>query len=76
MSQSKFLDNFKNALELPHEKLVTLDDTFKDLDEWDSLAALSLVAMLDEEYEVGLESEDLDQFMTVEDLYLFVKSKL
>ena len=32
--------------------------------------------MLDEEYEVELESEDLDALSTVEDLYLFVKSKL
>ena len=76
MNQKKFLDNFKEALELEHERLVTLNDTFKELDEWDSLASLSLIAMLDEEYEVELESEDLDKFTTVEELYLFVKSKL
>jgi len=76
MNQNKFLDNFKEALELQHERLVTLNDTFKELDEWDSLASLSLIAMLDEEYEVELESEDLDKLTTVEELYLFVKSKL
>ena len=76
MNQKKFLDNFKEALELEHERLVTLNDTFKELDEWDSLASLSLIAMLDEEYEVELESEDLDKLTTVEELYLFVKSKL
>ena len=75
MNQNKFLDNFKEALELESENEISLADSFKDLDEWDSLARLSLIAMLDEEYEVELESEDFDKLNTLEDLYLFVKSK-
>ena len=75
MNQDEFLEYFKEALELQPESKIALADNFKDLDEWDSLAQLSLTAMLDEVYEVELESEDLDKFNSVEDLYLFVKSK-
>ena len=76
MNQNDFLHNLKEALELQHERLLTLNDSFKELDEWDSLSSLSLIAMLDEEYEVELEGEDLDSLNTVGDLYFFVKSKL
>ena len=75
MTQNEFFNHFKEALELGSENEISLTDSFKELDEWDSLAQLSLTAMLDEEYEVELESEDLDKLNTVEDLYLFVKSR-
>ena len=75
MTQIEFLNHFKEALELGSENEISFTDSFKELDEWDSLAQLSLTAMLDEEYEVELESEVLDKLNTLEDLYLFVKSR-
>ena len=75
MNQNEFLDLFKEALELESENEISLTDSFKELDEWDSLAQLSLTAMLDEEYDVELESEALDKLNTVGDLFQFVKSK-
>jgi len=75
MNQNEFLNHFKDALEVEAENEINLADSFKELDEWDSLARLSLIAMLDEEYDVELESEDFDKLNTLEDLYLFVKSK-
>ena len=75
MNQNEFLNHFREALELESQSEVKMGVAFKGLEEWDSLALLSLIAMLDEEYEVELESEDFDNLNTVEDLYLFVKSK-
>ena len=75
MNQNEFLNQFKEALELESEIEINLSDSFKELDEWDSLAQLSLTAMLDEEYDVELESDDLAKLDTVEDLFLFVKSR-
>lgn len=75
MNQNEFLNHFTEALELESQSEVSMGFAFKGLEEWDSLARLSLIAMLDEEYEVELESEDFDKLNTVEDLYLFVKSK-
>jgi len=76
INQKQFLKNFKEALELEIENEIQLVDNFKKFNEWDSLAQLSLVAMIDEEYKVELKSEDLDKLNTVEELYLFVMSKL
>ena len=75
MNQNEFIIHFKEALELEGGIEVRFSDTFKELEEWDSLARLSLIAMLDEEYEVELESEDFDKLNTVQDLFLYVKSK-
>ena len=76
MNQDKFIKNIVEAFELESRNDIEMSQEFKQLDEWDSLASLSLIAMLDEEYDVELESQDLDRLSTVEDLYLFVKSKL
>lgn len=42
---------------------------FRELEEWDSLMALSIIAMVDEEYEVKLKGDDIRNSITIEDLY-------
>ena len=48
---------------------------FKALDEWSSLTALSIIAMVDEEYDVTLKGDDMRSAVTIEDLFNIVKSK-
>lgn len=48
---------------------------FKNNDEWNSLLALSIIAMVDEEYGVIITSDEIKQAKTIEDLYMIVKSK-
>ncbi|MBR1850478.1 MAG: acyl carrier protein [Bacteroidales bacterium] len=47
---------------------------FKKIDEYRSLVALSILAMIDEEFDVQLRSDDMRSASTVEDLYNKVKS--
>ena len=49
---------------------------FHDLEEWSSLIGLSVIAMVDEEFEVALKGDDVKNASTVEDLYKVVVSKL
>ena len=49
---------------------------FKELDEWSSLIALTLIAMIDEEYDVTMTGEDIRDATTIEDLFTIIgKSK-
>lgn len=48
---------------------------FHDLDEWSSLIGLSVIAMVDEEFEVALNANDMISSVTIEDLYNKVISK-
>lgn len=55
---------------------ITATTEFHNLDEWSSLVALSIIAMVDEEFNVTLKGEDIRSSVTVEDLYNKVKSRL
>jgi acyl carrier protein len=55
---------------------ITATTVFHDLDEWSSLIGLSLIAMVDEEFDVALKGDDVKNSVTVEDLYNRVISKL
>ena len=48
---------------------------FKDLDEWSSLIALSVIAMVDEEYNITIKGDDIRNSDTIEDLFNAVKAK-
>lgn len=48
---------------------------FKELDEWSSLAALSLIAFADEEFGVELTGENIRTAKTIEDLYLLMNKR-
>jgi acyl carrier protein len=47
---------------------------FKELDEWSSLMALAIIAMVDDLYHVRLKGIDIRQSVTVEDLFIKVSS--
>jgi acyl carrier protein len=55
---------------------ITATTAFHDLDEWSSLIGLSVIAMVDEEFDVALKGDDVRTSVTVEDLYNKVIAKL
>jgi len=75
MELQEFITNFANQFEETDPSVFTKDTIFKDLDEWSSLLALSIIAMVDEEYEVTLKGDDISNSNTIEDLFNLVKSR-
>lgn len=75
MSIQDFLKNFASQFDETDASLFTPSTVFKDLDEWSSLMALSIIAMADEEYSVKLKGDDIRNAITIEDLYNVVKSR-
>lgn len=75
MELQDFIDNFAAQFDDTDASEIKADTVFKDLDEWSSLMALSIIAMADEEYEVTLKGDDIKNANTVEDLFNTVKSK-
>lgn len=55
---------------------IQANTNFRDLDEWSSLIGLSVIAMVDEEFEIALKGDDVKNSVTVEDLYNKVIAKL
>ena len=48
---------------------------FHELDEYSSLIALSIIGMVDEEYGVTLNANEMSAAVTIEDLFNTVKAK-
>lgn len=75
MELNEFVANFANQFDETDPSEITATTNFHDLEEWSSLTALSIIAMVDEEYDVTLKGDDIKNAQTVEDLYNTVKSK-
>lgn len=54
------------------ESDINMKDKFRDYDEWDSLSALSFLAMLNDEYEVVIPRRVFDDMTTLEDVFNYV----
>ena len=75
MELKDFIENFAAQFDDTDASEIKAETVFKELDEWSSLIALSIIAMVDEEYDVTLKGEDIRVSNTVEDLYNLVKSR-
>ena len=75
MELKDFIENFAQQFDDTDASEIKAETVFKELDEWSSLIALSVIAMVDEEYEVTLKGEDIRNSITVEDLFNAVKAK-
>lgn len=76
MEITAFLQNFADMLDDTDAALIAESTIFRDLDEWDSLTALSLIAMVDDEYSIKLTGDDIKSSVTIKDLFEKVSSKL
>jgi len=76
MTLDKFIELFCEELEDTNPDKIDINTDFKNIEEWDSLAALSIIAMIDEEFEVLVTGSDLMKSTTIEDLYKLIESKL
>jgi acyl carrier protein len=74
MSLSTFIHNFQNQLE--DQQQIQADTEFKKLKSWDSMSALLVITMIDDEYGVGVSGDDIRKVNTVEELYNNVLGKI
>ena len=72
--EDQFINDLKEALGID-DTAVQLSDNFRDLDGWDSLGHLSLIAMLDEKYNTIIESGKLKELKSVQDILDEIKNQ-
>jgi len=76
MNLEQFIENFADLFDETAPDTINATTQFKDLEEWSSLVALSVIAMIDEEYDVEFRGDDIRNSTTVEDLYNIVLSRV
>lgn len=67
-----FIKKIEDVFEKPSGS-IKQNDNFREYQEWDSLALLSLMAMLDDEYNVTIHRDDFQKINTIEEMYNYIK---
>ena len=75
MNINDFIENFAAQFDETDASVFTPETVFHELDEYSSLIALSLIALVDEEYDVTLKGDDTRSAVTIQDLFNIVQSK-
>jgi acyl carrier protein len=72
--ETKFLEMITDVFEI-EDKTLTMTDTFRDYDEWDSLARLSLISEIDDVYDIIIEDEVFKTLLSLNDLYVEIQKR-
>lgn len=76
MELNEFVEKFAEQFDDTDPSEIKAETRFRDIDEWSSLVGLSVIAMVDEEFNVLLKGEDMRQANTPAELFEIVKSKM
>jgi len=76
MEIKNFIRNFADQFDGIEVEAITAETVFKELDDWSSIVALSVMAMVDEEYDVVLRGDDIRNANTIGNLFEIVNSKM
>lgn len=68
MDTTEFIKKFAEALDMEDSSTLNVTTDFRDLEEWDSLAYLNIIAMLDEEYNTQIENATFKHLRTIGDI--------
>jgi acyl carrier protein len=72
MNREDILKQIEEVLEM-NEGTLSMDANLADVDEYDSMAKLSLIVMADDEFSKKLTAEQLNDFKTVSDIVNFLE---
>lgn len=75
MELKEFIENFAEQFDDTDASEIQADTEYRELDEWTSLTALSIIAMIDEKYDVQLKADEMRKTQTIQELFDLVKSK-
>ena len=64
MDVQNFIEKFAEAIDVDANEL-TAETEFRNLDEWNSVAYISVIAMMDEEYDIQIEMPTFKTLKTV-----------
>lgn len=76
MDINEFIANFADQFDDVLPESLTPETVFHELDEYSSIVALSIIAMVDEEYGVALTGNEMKAAVTIQDLFNTVQARL
>ena len=74
MTIEEFVEKVQDELQDTPAEQITADTNYKELDEWGSLTSLSLISMIEEEYDKLITGADVRARNSVRELWEYVES--
>ena len=75
MTLKAFINQFSHVFEETDVTKINFDDSYLDLDEWDSMTALAVMAHFDEEFDLKIEPGVLFKCNSFKELYDLLYNK-
>lgn len=75
MEIKDFIANFADQFDDTDASFFTPETKFRELEEWSSLTALSVMSMVDDEYDIQLTASEMREAHTIQDLFNIISSR-
>lgn len=75
MTLEEFVNRFAEEFDDTPKELFKAETRYRELDEWSSLSGLSIISMVDDEFDKQITGSDLRKAETIKDLYEIIKNK-
>lgn len=75
MEINEFIEKFAEIFDDTEVSSLTPETYFKELDEYSSLTALSIIAFADENFDVEISGKEIRNTDTIQDLYDLIVNK-
>ncbi len=69
MEMKEFIEKFAEAVDVDDPTTLTPEMSFRELEEWNSMAVMMLIAMYEEEFRKEIFTADIRKCDTIKDLY-------
>ena len=73
MNVQDFIEKFAEAIDVEATEL-TVDTQFRNLEDWDSVAYISVIAMMDEEYDIQIEMPVFKTLKTLGEIAEYIEN--
>lgn len=74
MNTQDFIEKFAEALEIEEASSLTPETEFRFLEQWDSINYLSVIAMMDEEYDIQIEQSEFKKLNTIQSIVDYIEA--
>lgn len=75
MELKEFVENFADQFDDTDASEIQADTKFHDLEEWGSLVAMGVIALVKTQYGKTITGKEMRECMTVEDVFNLIASK-
>lgn len=75
MTIAEFISKLETEFDELEPGSITAETNFRNIDEWSSMHALIIIALVDTEYDVTITGEDLSKIETVQELFNIVTER-